>query len=201
MAENTAGASGCGASCDEHRRSALKRCAGAVIGLVAMPMGEAVADDAAAERPRIGDHLVRASDSDGASRPVAMADLKLGDPPVLVYPFDRASGTRRDGSRLNRILLLRLDPDAMDAQTRARSADGVIAFSAVCTHQGCDLSEYNPAEGVLFCFCHFTKFRPTHGGEVVSGPAPRRLPILPLKSVSGELVVADTFSARPGATV
>ncbi|QID19257.1 Rieske (2Fe-2S) protein [Nitrogeniibacter mangrovi] len=201
MTDHRADAPPCGACCDDKRRAALKLCAGAVIGLVAAPKDAAHADEAEDARPQPGDRLAVFGDEGETLHPLDVADIKAGAKPLVVYPLDPATGTLRDGSRLNRILLLRLDPASLDDHTRALAADGVVAYSAVCTHQGCDLSEYNPKEGVLFCFCHFSKFRPTRGGEVVSGPAPRSLPILPLRSDSGELVVADSFSARPGATV
>jgi Rieske Fe-S protein len=36
------------------------------------------------------------------------------------------------------------------------------------------------------------------GAKVVSGPAPRRLPALPLKIADGQLVVAKPFTGRAG---
>jgi rieske iron-sulfur protein len=36
------------------------------------------------------------------------------------------------------------------------------------------------------------------GAKVVGGPAPRRLPALPLKIDDGRLVVAKPFIGRPG---
>jgi len=195
------GAAGCGAPCNETRRTALKLCAGAVVGWVASPKSDAMADTPDEARPQAGDRLVLASAEAGEGKPLALADLAVGAKPEIAYPFDAASDTIRDGSRLNRILLLRLDPDSLDERTRGMSADGVLAYSAVCTHQGCDLSEYNPTENVLFCFCHFSKFRPTQRGEVVSGPAPRNLPMLPLRLEGGQLVVAGSFTSHPGATL
>ncbi|MCP5233929.1 MAG: Rieske 2Fe-2S domain-containing protein [Zoogloeaceae bacterium] len=192
---------GCGAGCDEARRAALKICAGAVIGMVASPRDNAFADDPTRAHPQAGDRLVRADADSGVNTPLDLASLAVGDKPLIAYPFDPATRTVRDGSRLNRVLLIRLDPAGFDERTRARAAEGVLAYSAVCTHQGCDVTEYNPTENVLFCFCHFSKFQPAHGGEVVGGPAPRNLPLLPLRLEGGQLVVADTFTSRPGATL
>ncbi|AWI79510.1 Rieske iron-sulfur protein [Parazoarcus communis] len=195
------GTASCGAMCNKTRRTALKLCAGAVVGWVTAPRNNAMADTPDSDQLQIGDRLVVADAETGAHKPLALSELTVGGKPVIAYPFDAASGTIRDGSRLNRVLLLRLDPSSLDERTRAMSADGVLAYSAVCTHQGCDLAEYNPTENVLFCFCHFSTFRPTHRGEVVSGPAPRNLPMLPLRLEGGQLVVADAFTSRPGATL
>jgi Rieske Fe-S protein len=104
----------------------------------------------------------------------------------------------RDGSRLNRIALVKLDPSKMDDATKARAADGVVAYSAFCTHQGCDVNSWVAAEQAMLCFCHFSKFNPNEGAAVLGGPAPRPLPALPLSSEGGKLVVADSFNTPPG---
>lgn len=46
-------------------------------------------------------------------------------------------------------------------------------FSAVCTHQGCLVTEV--AQGTINCNCHGSKFNPTDG-SVVDGPANAPLP-------------------------
>jgi Rieske Fe-S protein len=150
-------------------------------------------------RPRAGDRLAGiAAAGAGTPTPLKVADIPVGAKPVHAFPFDAGAAAVRDGSRFNKVLLVRLPPASLDKATRARSADGVLAFSAVCTHEGCDVSEWVPAENALLCFCHFTKFRPLDAGMVAAGPAPRDLPFLPLRSVNGEIEVAGAFSAAPG---
>jgi rieske iron-sulfur protein len=95
--------------------------------------------------------------------------------------------------------LVRLPVDKMDATTKDRSADGVVAYSAVCTHQGCDVSEWQKEDNTLLCFCHFSKYNPYSDADVMAGPAPRNLPSLALKKENGVLVVAGKFSSAPGA--
>ena len=51
-----------------------------------------------------------------------------------------------------------------------RSAKGVFAYSAICTHQGCTV-EYQPATKVLQCPCHQAQFDPFKSAKPVSGPA------------------------------
>jgi len=48
----------------------------------------------------------------------------------------------------------------------------VIAFSAVCTHQGCIVA---PKAKELACPCHGSRFN-AETGEVIEGPAARALP-------------------------
>lgn len=143
-----------------------------------------------------GDRLVE-EDAEGAPVPLRVADLKPGRP-MLAYPFDATSGKRRDETRLNKVVLVRLPEAEMSAETRARAAGGVVAYSAICTHQACDVKTWLSKEKVLVCFCHSSKFNLFDDGKVVAGPASRALPFVPLKLDGDQLVVAGTFSADPG---
>jgi len=143
-----------------------------------------------------GDRLVE-EDAEGAPVPLRVADLKPGQP-MLAYPFDATSGKRRDETRLNKVVLVRLPEAEMSAETRARAAGGVVAYSAICTHQACDVKTWLSKEKVLVCFCHSSKFNLFDDGKVVAGPASRALPFVPLKLDGDQLVVAGTFSADPG---
>jgi|SRR5215210_3520277 len=62
-----------------------------------------------------------------------------------------------------------------------------VAYSAVCTHQGCTVAYQR---GKLACPCHGSVFDPARGAEVVAGPAPSPLPKIPVKVESGEIVRA-----------
>jgi Rieske Fe-S protein len=60
------------------------------------------------------------------------------------------------------------------------------AFSAVCTHVGCIMSEV--ANGTIDCPCHGGQFKVTNGA-VVAGPPPSPLPARQVKVVNGEVVL------------
>jgi len=62
-----------------------------------------------------------------------------------------------------------------------------VAYSAVCTHQGCTVAYKG---GKLACPCHGSVFDPAKGAEVVAGPAPTPLPEIPVKVEGGEVVRA-----------
>jgi cytochrome b6-f complex iron-sulfur subunit len=62
-----------------------------------------------------------------------------------------------------------------------------VAYSAVCTHQGCTVAYQG---GELACPCHGSVFDPADGAAVVTGPATRPLPEIPVKVEGGEVVRA-----------
>jgi Rieske Fe-S protein len=152
--------------------------------------------DPATARPAEGDHLVRVGDR--AQKPLMAADIRIGAPPIVAWALDPKSGTLRSGSRLNQILLMRLDTKTLSAATRSRGIEGIVAYTAICTHTGCEVDDWIREEGLLHCSCHGSKFDPADGAKVVDGEAPRPLPALPLKAVRGRLVVAGAFTARVG---
>jgi rieske iron-sulfur protein len=166
------------------------------VGLLAAPrLALAQEEDVKRERPQVGDVLVKIG---AAAAPLKAADLPLGGPQVLAWPMDPATKTVRDGSRLNKVLLLRLDPAGFDEKTKTRAADGVIAYSAICPHTGCEVAQWLATTQRLECPCHFSLYDPKMAAAVVGGPSPRPLPALPLMTADGRLVVAKPFTGRPG---
>jgi Rieske Fe-S protein len=153
------------------------------------------------ERPQKADLLV-VSEGEHEGEIIKPEDLKPGGPPVRAWPKDPKTSVVRDGSRLNEVLVVRLDPAELDDETRARSADGIVAYSGVCTHAGCPVTAWlKAAEGdkdVFKCLCHNSEFDPRQGAQVVFGPAPRRLAALPLAMSDGSLTVAAKFVRKVG---
>jgi rieske iron-sulfur protein len=151
----------------------------------------------ARERPKESDLLV-AVDRPATPEPLKPDDLTLGGKPTMAWPMDPQTNTVRNGSRLNKVLLLRLDPEGFDPETKDHAVEGVVAYSAVCTHTGCDVTNWHPDRQLLECPCHYSLYDPKEGAKVVGGPSPRRLPALPLKITDGRLVVAKPFTGRAG---
>jgi Rieske Fe-S protein len=178
----------------EKRRGLL---AGAV-ALALAPLRPAMAQGSARmAKPAAGDVLTFA-DGDRKGEPVKVADIVAGEHPKFAYPRDPASQTVRDGSRINLLLLVRVRPEDLSEKTRARAADGVVAYSAVCTHYGCQITVTHENGRAVVCNCHGSTFDTGNNGEIVVGPATRRLASLPLKAVDGALVVAAPFSGQLG---
>jgi len=183
----------CDSSAPE-RRSFVKGMAAAVFAWL-VP-GTTAAQEARSSRPVAGDLIVRHGDA--AATPLTPADVVAGSTPTIAWPMSPDDKVVRNGSRLNRLVIVRLDAAALAARTRQRAADGVVAYSAVCTHTGCEVGTLLADEQALYCECHQSKFDPRDEAKVTDGPAPRSLPALPLTVVDGRLVVAGPFSTRPG---
>lgn len=74
-------------------------------------------------------------------------------------------------------------PESVPGSIEAAPGMHLIAFSRICTHQGCivDLNRspeaiavatnYRGDHPALFCGCHLSVFDPLAGGRAVSGPA------------------------------
>jgi Rieske Fe-S protein len=149
--------------------------------------------------PATGDRLAFGEwENDG--RLLVLDDVKPAAAPLIVYPRDASAGITRERSRLNQILVMKLEPSRLDAATGRRAVDGIVAYSGVCTHAACGVSEWDADKYLCVCPCHGSAFDPAQGARRVNGPAPRALPALPLARVGEHLVVAGPFSARVGAT-
>jgi rieske iron-sulfur protein len=199
--EQTGGAPRC--TClpfgDPTRRGVLT--AAPIIGVALVLPGAAKAQGANGgenERAKVGDVFVPIDG--GGQSPIEPRDVPIGGPPLFVWPMEPASKLVRNGSRLNKVLLLRLDPATFDAVTREHAADGVVAYTAVCPHTGCDVTDWLAESKLLECPCHMSQYNPGAAGALVAGPAPRALPALPLKITDGKLMVAKPFTSRVGFT-
>jgi rieske iron-sulfur protein len=178
------------------RRRILKASLAAGVGALLSSLPAAAQDTGAAARPKEGDLLVRADDPE--HRPLRPEDITLNGRQVAAWAMDPADRTVRSGSRLNALILLRLDAATLAPETRARAADGVVAYTAICTHNGCDVDDWIADRRALSCSCHQSEFDPRDAARVLDGPAPRALPALPLKIADGALVVARPFTSRVG---
>ncbi len=181
------------------RRDLLIGCAALVAGTTGLlPNDVAAAKAAGPERspPQPGDRfqVVRGPLKNEFLRPEI---LETGAPPLEGFPFDPVGKVLRRKNRLNRVLMLRLDLQEMDEPTRARSADGVLVYSAVCTHRSCTIKSWKAEERHLRCHCHLSEFAALSEGSVKIGPAKRQLPMVTLGlDAEGFVVGLDGFKRK-----
>jgi rieske iron-sulfur protein len=188
-------------SCDDglHCRCYKRR---TILGLVLAPLLAVPAraeDESEAAKPPAPDDRFVFLTGPKKGEVVHADDLALGGPQAQAFPM-APDGTVRNDSRLNLVILARFDPATLADETRARAADGVVAYSAICTHQGCPVNMWSKERNAFVCSCHGSIFDPRNAAEVIDGPAPRPLPTLGLKLKAGVVTVASTFSSRVGGT-
>jgi Rieske Fe-S protein len=189
---------------DHTRRTLILTALAAGVCVAASQSASAADEDppGSDERPQKADLLV-VSEGDQEGQVIKPQDLKLGGPPMRAWPKDPKTSVIRSGSRLNEVLIVRLNPAEMDDDTRSHAADGIVAYSAICAHAGCPVTGWEKQEegdkDVFKCPCHNSEYDPRQGAEVVFGPAPRRLAALPLVIVDGSLTVAAPFLGKVGA--
>ena len=70
-----------------------------------------------------------------------------------------------------------------------RTKNGIFAYSAVCTHQGCTV-QFNSATENLQCPCHGAVFDPFNEAKVVAGPTNIALPTIKVATEGAWIVEA-----------
>jgi ubiquinol-cytochrome c reductase iron-sulfur subunit len=106
------------------------------------------------------------------------------------------------------LVVIRLPPSQLrlPPHLKGYDANGILAYSRICTHAGCAITLYRaplfqPDEPrpALVCPCHYSTFDPATGGTVTFGPAGRDLPLLPVyKDAQGYLRAKGNFDGPVG---
>ncbi|MFW6003724.1 MAG: ubiquinol-cytochrome c reductase iron-sulfur subunit [Halanaeroarchaeum sp.] len=130
--------------------------------------------------------------------PVTVDMMDMPDS-ILTFPEELVD------SNSDMIRLHRLPEDEITDPTNPDwTAEGYVAYSAICTHLGCTVDwdtsdETATGRPTDHCFCHGSQFDPYEGAEVVHPPAERPLPQIGL-AVGDEDVIELTsdFDAKVG---
>ena len=162
------------------RRSLMIGVAGLLMGLSLRPRAVEAAKKLDRLPPQIGDRLMitKGAHKDEFLRPEMLA---IGEAQVEGFPFGVEDDVLRKRNRFNRLLFVRVEPDAVDAKVAPLAADGVLVYSAICTHKGCTIKSWMAEEQHLRCYCHLAEFdvadrrlRPRRAGKGTTAYARRR---------------------------
>ena len=177
---------------DVDRRSVLMAGIGLGLGIGLESRMTAGQDGAASARPKEGDLLIKSGDA--SKTPLTPGDIPLGAAQTMAWAMDPKRRTVRSGSRLNQLLLLRIDPGKLSPETRTRPR--MEGRTVICTHTGCDVDDWladNNSSCPVILRCSIRK---TAGASSMARAA--NAAALPLKIVDAKLVVAKPFTAPVG---
>ena len=141
--------------------------------------------------------------SDGTYAPVRPEDLPVGGL-ISAVPIDLKEVEELEENLNARgkaaIILVRMEPDEIRAQQgEGWDYQGILAYSKICTHVGCPIALYEQRTHHLQCPCHQSTFDLADAGNVVFGPAARRMPQLPIGvDEEGYLVAMSDFAEPVG---
>lgn len=141
--------------------------------------------------------------SDITYQPVKASDIPVGGL-VNAVPESLPEVEHEDENLNERgkaaIILVRMDPqEIVSQQEPGWDYQGILAFSKICTHVGCPISLYEQRTHHLLCPCHQSTFDLSDSGNVVFGPAARRMPQLPISvDDEGYLIALGDFAEPVG---
>ena len=144
-----------------------------------------------------GIHVV----TDATYRKIKAADIPLGTL-INAVPENLLEVEHEDENLNERgkasIILVRMDPaDIVSQQGEGWDYQGIVAYSKICTHVGCPISLYQQRTHHLLCPCHQSTFDLSDSGNVVFGPAARRMPQLPITVDSEGYLIAKSGFQEP----
>ena len=196
--ENKKCASACACQEPDQGRRAMLTGAVALALAPLATMGDSAfaADGARSNKPLPGDKIAFMT-GDRKGQEIKPEDVVVGEVPTLAYPMDPVTGKVYE-SRANLLTLVRLKPEDIGPTSRPNAAEGIMAFSALCTHYGCPVNALDLTKTQMVCTCHGSVFDPANKGVVTKGPAVRRLAMLPLGITDGTLMIAGKFDGPLG---
>jgi ubiquinol-cytochrome c reductase iron-sulfur subunit len=142
---------------------------------------------------------------DENGRPYKASDIEEKD---FYLAFPEGTSDEEKEQMAASLVVIRLPPDQLHLPPHLKGydANGILAYSRICTHAGCAITLYraplfqpDEPKPALVCPCHYSTFDPATGGTVTFGPAGRNLPLLPVYADSrGYLRAKGNFDGPVG---
>ncbi len=172
------------------RRNVLRWLIGASTGAFALafgvPMFALKSLQITVQEIAAGDQLVYATAASGAAAgdPVLASAIQVGTS-IQAFPKGKADNQQ------NLVEIVRIAPGS--------GKEGLVAYSAICTHLGCVVYANLTSNGRIGCPCHASQFDPANSAAVAGGPAPRPLPGLPIDvATDGSITATGAFDGKVG---
>ncbi len=141
--------------------------------------------------------------SDITFRPIKAADIPVGGlvngVPEGLHELEEEAGNLNERAKSS-VIVIRMRPEEIVSQQgESWGYQGILVFSKICTHVGCPISLYEQRTHHLLCPCHQSTFDLADSGNVVFGPAARRMPQLPIGvDDEGYLIALSDFAEPVG---
>jgi cytochrome b6-f complex iron-sulfur subunit len=100
---------------------------------------------------------------------------------TIILPIESSSPLAKTGS------VALLQNSNYPVLVNRKNSDAFEAMSAICTHQGCLVSDYDSSKQEFICPCHGSRFSLT--GQVDQGPAYYPLPQYQTQFQNNQLVI------------
>ncbi len=129
---------------------------------------------------------------------VLTVEIVADAPPITAHAKDPATGQVRESEKATVLVYRTSRPDKIAADIKGDTWNGILAYSGLCTHQGCLVSGWDAATETFVCPCHTGTFDPFTGGTNTGGAKTRDLPQIPVKDDEGKLIVSDAIMSWIG---
>lgn len=131
------------------------------------------------------------NDGPNKGQDVKTADIVLDAPPISVQAKDSEDGEVRE-SEHSEVLMYRVNAETIPIEWRSDSADGILAYSAICTKDATLIKpkDFDPASKQVICSTCKTQYDLINGAEVKGGPGKRALPQVPIHDHDGLLRIS-----------
>ncbi len=191
------------------RRPLIKYSLGGALGLFAIPLGLQLVGSLG---PLPGNDLRTTlwdkKMPDGKRRrlvldpemsPIKLSDVTLGGVfHVLPEGIEEESAHFQDEAVKSAVILVGMEESIIKVDKERRwGIQGVIAYSAICTHVGCPVGLYEHTTHHMLCPCHQSTFDMANDCKVIFGPAKRPLPQLKISVDDEGYIVADQGFQEP----
>lgn len=135
----------------------------------------------------------------GEERKIKASDLTIGTVVHVLPAGIEDTEHPLDEIAKAAVLLIRIDPEELDAASSEGAYEGIVAYSKICTHMGCPVALYEQQTHHLLCPCHQSTFDVTQNCKVIFGPAKRPLPQLAITvDDEGYLMARRGFTEATG---